>query len=463
MTDLKDTPPLRLIAIMACLAASPVWAQETVDIPNEQARVIALRAVQAGDVRLALEIARQLLAQDPDDRAALVVMAAAAPQVGDFEEGRRAGARAWRLSQTDDQKYEAARLTALAAANGERFTLSTIWLRRALTVAPDETEYARTIADARAIAQRNPWSTALSFSIAPSNNVNGGADDATLTAPGNPDGTLSEDALAMAGMRATLGFQTQYRLHADAKSRSLIGLQYSGARVRLRDDAPLPDAAFATDTAIISLTHERAVPLGTISLNVAAGRSNYAQTQSGEQELDYQSYDMQRLGVSYHWPVGTVAQIGIGAQSEQLQYQSTAIGELTRASFNASFTQRRANGDRWHAAIKYLQSDAQAVNYLYETLTVQGSYQWHNQIGPVTLAVGAGVTWADYPAYRLLLPVTGGRQDTTLFYNVNMGFADLSYAGFTPGVVINHSFADSNVSRFTRETVSVGFTLTSQF
>ncbi len=454
---------LRVIAVMACLATAPVLAQSTIDIPNAQARVIATRAAQAGDFALAIEIAQQLLAQDPDDRTALIVMAAAAPQVGDFDAGQRAGARAWRVSQTDVQKYEAARLTALAAANAERFTLSTIWLRRALTVAPNDTEFERTISDARAISRRNPWSTSLGFSIVPSNNVNGGAEDATLTAPGNPDGVLSDDALALAGVRASLNFQTRYRLHANENSRTVISLQYSGARVRLQADAPLPDAAFATDTTIIGLSHERALPKGTVSFSAAAGASNYAQSSAGTQEVDFQKYDIARLAATYRYPMGNRSEIGAGLQSERLTYLSAAIGVVDRNSVNASFAQRLENGDSWRAAISYTESDSKAANYLSETVTLQGNYNWREPFGPITLGVGAGVTWADYPAYRLLLPVTGGRQDTTLFYTINMQFADLSYAGFTPGVTVNHSFSDSNVSRFTRDTLAVGFTLTSQF
>ena len=90
-------------------------AQTTVDIPISEARNIATQALVAGDAALAMQVAQVILTQAPDDRAALIVVAAAAPQLGDAEAGRRAGARAWTVSQTDAQKYEAARLTALAA------------------------------------------------------------------------------------------------------------------------------------------------------------------------------------------------------------------------------------------------------------------------------------------------------------------------------------------------------------
>jgi hypothetical protein len=391
-------------------------------------------------------------------------MAAAAPQIGDFDAGRRAGARAWRVSQTDAQKYEAARLTALAAANAERFTLSTIWLRRALTVAPTDTEFERTITDARAISRRNPWSTSLSFSIVPSNNVNGGADDDTLTANGTATGgTLSDDALALAGIRASLGFRTQYRLHATPTNRTTVGLQFNTTRVLLEDGAPLPDAAFSTDTTLIDLTHERALPKGVISVTAAASVSNYATGKEDEPDVETNKYDIVRIGMQYRLPLNAQSEIGFGVRSEQLTYEAGNIGEVDRVNLSASYVRRTESGNSWRAAIRYTDSNSASANYVSETVTLQGNYNWQDPIGPVTLSVGAGITWADYSDYSLPLLVTDGRQDTTLFYNINMRFADLSYAGFTPGVSVNHSFAESNVSRFTRETLSVGFTLTSQF
>ena len=143
--------------LAAGLWASAASAQSTVDIPIDQATNIAAQAVIAGDTALALQIAEAVLQAQPDNRDALVVLAAAAPRVGRATDGRRAGARAWWLSETDLQRYEAARLTALAAANEERFSLASLWLRLALIDAPNEAERTRTINDARPVTARNPW------------------------------------------------------------------------------------------------------------------------------------------------------------------------------------------------------------------------------------------------------------------------------------------------------------------
>ena len=154
----------KAFAVILALCGSSALAQDRVDVPLDQASAVAAQALVNGDAALALQIAETVVAARPDDRSAHVVIAAAAPRLGDPAKGRRAGARAWALSRGDAQKYEAARLTALAAANEQRFTLSTFWLRRALTVAPDEAARTQTLSDARIVRQRNPWSTQLSFS-----------------------------------------------------------------------------------------------------------------------------------------------------------------------------------------------------------------------------------------------------------------------------------------------------------
>ena len=147
---------IRVLAVLVCLSAAPLAAQQ-VEMSLADARVLATQAVVAGEFDLARELADQLLAANPDDRDALLVRAALETQAGDPDIGWAAGARAWRLANTPADRDEAARVTALAAANGDRCTLSGLWLRIALTSDPDDAARAQTITDARSIARRNPW------------------------------------------------------------------------------------------------------------------------------------------------------------------------------------------------------------------------------------------------------------------------------------------------------------------
>lgn len=452
-----------LLAVALALFGAGAAAQTTVDLSIDQARSIATQALLSDDPALALQIADAILSQNPDDRASLVIVAAAAPRVGDPQRGREAGARAWRVATTDTQKYEAARLTALAAANEKRFTLATFWLRRALTVAPNEQERARTLNDARAVTRINPWSTQLSFSLVPSSNVNGGAEDASSTAPGNPTGTLSEDALALSGWRASLNFGAQYRLQEAQTSRTTVGLQYQTARVWITDDTRVPDEAFNTNYYDLSLRHDRALENGTLSFRASRGLYEYRDLDLRAQTTDYEKYDIWRLSVDRRFALNERTLLSFSANREWLSYLATGIGDVDRVLLSGGTSYRLDSGDRISATITLVDNDGDSVNFTSQEQTLSVGYAFAEPLGPISLSLGGGLKWSDYPEYRLLNTVTGGRQDTTVFANANIGFPDISYAGFTPGLRLDVSRTQSNVSRFDRTTFSAGLTISSQF
>ena len=447
-----------IAAVALVLAGTCATAQTTVDIPIDDARVIATRALRSGQDELALQIARGLLQADPDDRIALLIVAAAAPKLGDPAAGRQAGARAWQLSQTDPQRYEAARLTALAAATDKRFTLSEIWLRRALTVSPSEAETERTTRDAAGVRRLNPWSTRLSLSVVPSNNVNGGADDDRLTAPGQPDGSLSPDAQAVGGIRATGWLRTQYRLFKTPESRISTALQYQLSRVHVDKDgrdAGISGSEFATDAAEISLIYEQALEWGGVGAQLTFGDFDFG----GD---DY--YDFRRTSISWSAPLDDNTSFQVSANHELQSYESIGIRSVQRNSVMTSVSHRLMSGNRISGTIGYTWSEGYSVNNTYDDWSLRGSYSWAEPFGPVSISVNGGLRWTDYPDYNLPFgAVDGGREDLAVTYGMDLGLPDVSYAGFSPGLSISGSIADSNVSRFTRNSFSAGFNLRSTF
>lgn len=443
-------------ALMLCCAGAA--AQTTVDIPIDDARVIATRALRVGQDELAIQIARRLLQANPDDRVALLVVAAVAPRQGNAAEGRRAGARAWTLSQSDLQRYEAARLTALAAANEKRFSLSEFWLRRALTVSPSETETERTSRDAAVVRRLNPWSTRLNLSVVPSNNVNGGADDDILTAPGQPDGSLSADAQAVGGIRATGSLRTQYRLFQTSEVRFSAALQYQLSRVRVNEDGRdegISGSEFATDAAEISLIYEQALDWGGVGAQLTFGDFDFG----GD---NY--YDFRRTSISWSGALNDTTALQLAANHELQSYESTGIRSVQRNSLLTSMSHRLTNGDRISGTLGYTWSEGYSVNNTYDDWNLRGSYSWADPFGPVSVSINGGLRRTDYPDYNLPFgAVDGGREDLAVTYGLDLGLADFNYYGFSPGLSISGSIADSNVSRFTRNTLSAGFTLRSIF
>ena len=452
-------------------------AQTTTDLTVEQAREIALQALFARQPQPALEIAEAILAQIPDDRGALMIIAAAAPQLGDPDRGRQAGARAWALSTTDTHRYEAARLTASAAASAERYTIASFWLRRALNVAPNDQERQRTLNDARAVTRTNPWSSRLSFSLAPSTNVNGGAEDDELSIEGDPTGgRISADGLAIAGWRGTLNASTQYRFFENPENQASVGLAYQGVRVRITEDTDVTDEALRTDVVQLSLRYDRALENGTLGVTLSEALFQYRDFDLGTLESDVEDYRTTRLGVDRRMTLSDRAAVALSASRERVLYSDTSnIPTLDRSRIGAAFTYVLDSRDRVGVNLSFGLADSDSPNSVQRDQSVSFSYSWAEPIGPVTLSAGVGATWRNYPDYLVfdltapgtifggLVPLEGGRDDQTLSANLNIGFPQVEYFGFRPGVRIDAERTNSNVSRFETTRVSAGFTLTSVF
>ena len=426
-----------------------------IELSTVEARALAQRAFFAGDRQLAYQIARELVQAMPEDRDLLMLLAASAPDAGAPEEGREAGARAFALSTTGAQRYEAARITAIAAARAGQLTRATFWLRRALIHAPTEEERARTTRDAAEITRRNPLTLRFSAAIVPSDNVNGGAEDDTLTAPGLPDGTLSPDALALAGLRATLRLGATWRLAETADGRTSFSVDYSGARVRIDDEeAGVSDSAFASDIMSAALAHERRLGIGTAGIRLGIGDYDY-----GFEEY----YDYERITLSYGFAPTETLFTSLSVQREWQDYVSPGIDEITKTGYRGTLVRRLASGDRVSGTLSHEVSDGRSVNYTYTDTGLQLGYRWGEPFGPVTVGVAAGVRWTDYPEYALIFPVEGGREDRTYTYSFDLGFPDAEFAGFSPSVTFSGSVAESNISRFTRSTMSGTFGFQSRF
>ncbi|MGJ8623644.1 MAG: hypothetical protein ACSHW1_12795 [Yoonia sp.] len=463
---------LRIIAFTGfALLAAAVAAQDSIDLTPAQARALATRAVLAGNPQLGLELANALLAQNPDDRGALLVVAAAATRLGDPERGRKAAARAFALSTTDPQKYEAARLAALAAVGQERFTFATYWLRRALIVAPDDDARATTLNDARNASARNPWSTSLSFSLTPSSNINGGADEEDLIVAGNDTGgTISADGVALEGWRATFGLGTQYRFQEASDSRSTIGLSYLGGRVRITEETDVTDEALRTDNLQFRLSHQRALTNGTFGVALSAARVQYRDFELSSQESTVEHYDSARLTLDRRLLIGDNRLLTLSVTRERLVYSVEYVGQVDHLNGTVSLDFILGSGDRLGLALTLGKAASDNLYYVSREQGISVSYRWSESVGIFDLSASAGVNWRQYPDYLVFdfaqlasTTIEGGRQDRRVFGALNIGVPEWDIAGFTPGLRIDAARSFSNFSRYDYITISAGFTISSSF
>lgn len=453
-------------ACLTCLFYATGLSAQTLQLSLEDGRIAARNAALSGNFELARDFALALTQANPDDRSALIVLAAALPQLGEAREGRRAGARAFALSRNDAERYEAARLTALAAANEERYTLSQIWLRRAAIYAPDERAIRQTRSDYRGIRNLNPLSVNLGFSITPSNNVNGGSDnafniiDGIIDGNGNPlNGYFNGAARALPGTAATADIRLSYAISGDANQSTSVSARAYARSVWLnaegREIAPdSRNSDFGSQRLEFSLDHRRRAGDGILSAHGLIGASWFG----GDLNSGYV-----RTRLSYGRSLNERTRLTITGSLEQTFDPSPWTANNERGTLAASLTFITQSGNRVGTSLSY---DAQAsdnLNERYESLTAQLTYVWTDPIGPVQLSAALGASLADYRDYTIILPVPDGRQDTRIFASLSATFPDIDYAGFVPVVTLGLQDTQSNVSRFERSEFSLDVGIRSSF
>lgn len=437
-------------------------AAETVSIDAAGLRQIAAVSLEDGNWPEARALAEALLERNPADEAALTILAQAAFQMGDFVTARQAAARIYRGGVPDPRRYQAARLAALAAANEERYTLSELWLRRALIVAPTPEDVTETTQDAARVRRINPWSTSVRLSFSPSTNINGGAASELNYIDGVPIvGVLSASAQALTGFVALADLTTTYRLNESRTSRQTVGARlYARAPIPIGEslqaiwDEGVEIEDFSTARLEFSFEHDQAVEDGAFGINADIG--GYW---SGA-EFDY-SY--LRLGGDRTFRLSSDLTLTGSVDFEKRLGSEDYIREDLVLSLAGSFSQRLPDGSQASATLSWQGGRSDSENYTYNRYSVQLGYAPAERFGPIELSGAVGLQFTDYPEYLVLGFVPDGREDTRLFGNVTAVFPEYSFAGFSPQVRLNAGTTDSNVSRFEIDEFGVELGLRSTF
>ncbi|TNC71615.1 hypothetical protein [Rubellimicrobium roseum] len=457
-----------LAAVLALAWGGMAAAQPArLDMTLPEARAIARQAVLSGDAALAREIAAGLLAGNPDDRAALVVLASAEPALGRPAQGRLAAARAWRLSRTDAQRHEAARLAAAAALAERRFFLAEFWLRRALNVAPDAEQEARTRRDAGRVRTLNPWRVDVELSFAPSDNVNGGSESAFNLVDGLPFvGVISVDGRALAGYEGTLDLRVSRRLSESERQRTVLSVRAYARGVALSQEAkdlieqetdpgdpPITGADFAFRSVELRLRQDRALAGARVGADLSLGS-----TWSGD-ELYRRTL---RLAGDASRPLGEGRQVRVSGFVEPRWDDDGDRAEL-RLGAEGAWSTRAFGRDRLTLALSRGQVRSDNVNAAQTSWGARASYDLGRAVGPARLGVDVRALWSDYEDYAVVFPVPGGRQDRTLSVTLEAAFAAWDYAGFIPVATLEASRTESNVGRFDSDNLGLGVAIRSTF
>ncbi len=432
--------------------------QAPVTLTLPQARALAQDALQKGQPKLAFTLSEGLLQANPNDGHAHFTQALALARMKDFQSGKRSAAKAYRVAQSDDDRYHAAELAARLSFADERFTQSQLWLRRAVQYAPDEASRDQTITSFRNVRRHNPLNFNLRFSVTPSDNVNNGSNSPYNVIEGSPlVGTLSPSAQAIAGIVATGDLQGSYRIASGERFETrLTGRVYSR---RVEFNNPVAGLS-GSDLSSVRLE-------AGLSHLLSSGESGHYWRFTGKGGRVWYGgdplYDFISAGAERSQKLNDKIRLSFGGSVEEQFDQLAPIADATVFGAFAGLTYALPDGGSLGARIQYRSIDSNGANRASEQWTGIASYVMGKQIGPAKMSFSVGYSTLDYDTYTVIGPVAGGRLDESYFGGVTASFNDWGYMGFVPTLSVRAEKSRSNISRFDVDQTSVSLGIRSEF
>ena len=437
---------------------SGVYA-EPVKLTLPQVDALTQQALARQQPRLAYDLSGGLLQADPRNQRAHYYQALALAQVKAFGAARQSAARAFRTSETDVQRYQAAKMAAQLSFAGDQFTGSQFWLRRAVQYAPNDVSRAQTISEYRQVRNKNPVNFNFRFATTPSDNVNNGANSPLNIIDGVPEvGALSASGQALSGVVTTAELKGSYRLAInDTRQTRLNGRIYT-RHVSLSDAVPgLSGSDLSSSTVEIGLSQfMTGTNEGVIwQFDTTGGRTWYG----GNLLYDYAS-----LGAQRRHKLSKKLTLSFGGDIEQQQDETGLGADSTHIDVFGSISIRLKNKSNLGFRLQFRDSDSDSILRTSKQWTGMVSYNLGKQVGPAQMSVLVGYSSLDYDEYSVgSISVPGGRQDDSAFGSVTATFKDWGYMGFVPTLAVTTEKSRSNIGRFDVDETSVTFGIRSEF
>jgi hypothetical protein len=451
------------LSLAIALATVQVHAETTVNLSLPQARAAAAQALQEGKLADAARLATALLQVNPRDAEAALILALVHDRSGNAAGALRAARQAWSATRHPALRFRAADIAARSAFRLERLSLAQFWLRRADTVAPDDTARAALARDFAIVRRTNPLRVTLNFGAAPSSNVNNGSETTVNVVEGLPIvGQLSGDAQALSGVEAWGHVALRYRLNESASSRTSVGADIYARRVWLSDEAralapTLSNDELSFDFREVSLEHLFTTGQGqpVWSFGLAAGKTLYG-------GADYRAHSRAELGLSL--PLGPADRLTMGLKGERHRAIAAGARDAEARTLSLGFSHGFASGARLGLSLELRDTAAEGTQFDNSSQTLRLTYAPARSLGPVRVTGALALGRVHYPDYAVLFfTVPGGREDRILSGDLTLHFERLDYAGFIPTLTLRAARTESNVSRFDTRALSVVLGIRSSF
>jgi hypothetical protein len=458
-----------LAGSIAISCALPLQAQEmALRLTPEQAYRVSARALLTGEADVARDMSRALLQRDPEDSRALLQMATALVMLGDHALARDT-ARYLYFNSTDvSERRGAARIAGAASAVLGQRGREKIWLRRAAQLSETAAQKGAVSRAYRNSRRADPWQRRFSFSLTPSNNLNGGSSSELLIVDGVPwVGNLSGDAQALSGLRLRAGVDLKYRLKPTARSMTALGFRSDITRNFLSADAQ--DLAPALRNSDLNYTLSEVSISQTRPLGRDAGSGTGAlltwgaalgQTWYGGDELA--SYQRLSLGLSQARASG--ARLSASATVESQTALSNGSSDTLSWKLGARYGRPVGNGDRITLSLGASLVDSDNINSAWRGVDLGLSYQIAAPLAGAQLSLSLGLDYRDYDEFNAgLFMVPGGRQDQGVRAGITAVLPQIQYMGFAPVLSLDLARRRSNVSRYESRDLGLGLSFRSAF
>lgn len=461
----KIRRPIAALALLTGLLSSMAGAEAPVKLSPDELRATAVQALRIGAPEQAYSYAQALLQRDPADRQALLVHSRAARTLGRFDEARSSAQQAWRLSETDEQKFASSMVMAQALASDERRTLAQWWLRRAVEHAPSEELNRIAVRDFRYVRARNPWLTRLSFAITPDSNINNGSSQRSSflnyklseVLYGQPvEYQLGGSARALSGIEYALGVTTRYRFRElPTRAHDLI-LSVDLRAYSLSSEAKaIAPTASASDFSFASYTlgyGQRGINLdrrGEYRFFVDVGQSWYGGN-------EYARFARFSLGQSYKLARGR--QINARIATERQWGVTRSDQDTVRADL--SYTLPLSGGTVLWTNLTGAVATSDVAADEFDEIALRAQITFAKPVFGATAQLGL---WARSRDYDVSPHDRNGRQEDKYEADFTLIFNKIDYYGFNPTMRISASRTESNIALYDARRFGVNFGIQSAF
>ncbi len=478
VTQNRNWRGLCLAAILTALTA-PVSApaqtapEQAIPAPavalsREQAVRLAEQRLRAGDAPAALLVLENVITYLGDSHGVRLLQSSAAQASGDLVLAAKAAKQAWRLATDRTTRFRAAQMAAQVAARRSRKLEVKLWLRRTTQNAPNDRVRAMVARDYRIARRYDPWQRRFSFSLTPSNNLNGGSSSELLIVDGVPwVGNLSGDAQALSGLRLRAGVDLKYRLKPTARSMTALGFRSDITRNFLSADAQdlapalrNSDLNYSLSEVSISQTRPLGRDAGSGTGALLTWGAALGQTWYGGDDLA--SYQRLSLGLSRARASG--ARLSASATVENQTALSNGSSDTLSWKLGARYGRPVGNGDRITLSLGASLVDSDTINSAWRGVDLGLSYQIAAPLAGAQLSLSLGLDYRDYDEFNAgLFMVPGGRQDQGVRAGITAVLPQIQYMGFAPVLSLDLARRRSNVSRYESRDLGLGLSFRSAF